>query len=266
MHHADRPAGADIGVVKGLRRSTPRKFRRLLGYAAGGAGLLSLSYAAHVAQAWLRFGRDETCAGRDSLLDRFLPRWDVRERHQVRVNASPGLTYAVARGLDLERSFLARAIFRGREWLFRQPADPRAHGPLVDQTLALGWGVLAEEPGHYLVMGAVTEPWRGDVRFRALPPGDFATFAEPRHAKIVWTLCVEPGKPPGGSPASVFRTETRVLTTDIASRARFRRYWAAMSPGIRLIRREALRLVKAEAEHRRRLPHVRRAVTAAALG
>ena len=265
MHHADPAASPHIGAVKGPCRSTPRKIRRLLGYAAGGAGLLSLSGAAYVAQAWWRFGRDAGPDGADPLLDRFLPSWDVRERHQVRVHASPELTYRAARRVDLERSWLARTIFRGREWLFRQRRDARVQGPLVEQTLALGWGVLAEEPGRHLVMGAVTEPWRGDVRFRALPPGDFASFAEPGHAKIVWTLSVEPG-PPGGSSSSVFRTETRVKTTDPASRARFRAYWAALSPGIRLIRREALRLVKSEAERHGRPPRIRRAAAASALG
>jgi hypothetical protein len=53
-----------------------------------------------------------------------------------------------------------------------------------------------------------------------------------------------------------------VLATDPVSRARFRRYWAALSPGILLIRREALRLVKAEAERRPRP----RAIAVSALG
>ena len=248
--------------MKGPLRPGPRRFRRILGRAAGGAGLLSLLYGAYVARTWWRFGRKDGGTDRDPLLDRFLPGWDVRERHHIGVKASPEATYAAARGLDLDRSWLAHAIFRSREWLFRQRRGPRAYGPLVEQTLALGWGVLADEPGRQLVMGAVTEPWRGDVRFRALPPGDFASFSEPGHAKIVWTLRVDPG-PPGGSTSSVFRTETRVQTTDPVSRARFRRYWAALSPGILLIRREALRLVKADAEQRR--PR-RRAVAASALG
>jgi hypothetical protein len=267
LHHAHGGAATHIGAVKGPRRSKTRTLRRILGCAAGGAGLFTLSYAAYVAQAWWRFGRDGDGAGqeRDPLLDRFLPRWDVRECHRIRVHASPEATYAAARRLDLDRSWLARAIFRGREWLFRQPGDARGHGPLVDQTLALGWGVLAEEPGHQLVMGAVTEPWRADVRFRALPPGDFASFAEPGHAKIVWTLRVDAG-PPGGRPSSIFRSETRVKTTDPVSRARFRRYWAALSPGILLIRREALRLVKAEAERGVEVAGSRRPVPVSALG
>ena len=129
------------------------------------------------------------------MLDRFLPYWEVRERHEVEVKAPLERTYAVARGMDLERSWLVRAVFRGREWLFRQPRDARATpGPLVDQTLALGWGLLYEKPGHQLVMGAVTEPWRGDVRFRALPPGESPLVQIRRNqmfgfaTAIVWIL------------------------------------------------------------------------------
>ena len=77
---------------------------------------------------------------------------------------------------------------------------------------------------------------------------EFAGFDEPGYAKIVWTLAAEPL----GSSTSLFRTETRVRTTDPASRERFRRYWAVFSPGILLIRYESLRLVKQEAERRGR--------------
>ena len=112
--------------MKGLRRAKPRTFRRLLDLAAGGAGLFTLSYGAYVAQAWWRFGRGGGADPRDPVLDRFLPYWEVRERHEVEVKAPLERTYAVARGMDLERSWLVRAVFRGREWLFRQPRDARA--------------------------------------------------------------------------------------------------------------------------------------------
>jgi hypothetical protein len=42
------------------------------------------------------------------------------------------------------------------------------------------------------------------------------------------------------------------VTTDPASRERFRRYWSLFSPGILVIRYEALRMVRAEAERRAR--------------
>jgi hypothetical protein len=38
------------------------------------------------------------------------------------------------------------------------------------------------------------------------------------------------------------------MATDAEARARFRRYWAVTSPGILLIRKLALRLLKADAE------------------
>ena len=95
-------------------------------------------------------------------------------------------------------------------------------------------------------MGAVTQPWRAEVEFRGVDPDAFVGFAEPGYAKIVWTLEAEPL----GPTSSRFRTETRVRTTDPRSRRLFRRYWALLSPGILLIRRESLKLVKADAERR----------------
>jgi len=64
--------------------------------------------------------------------------------------------------------------------------------------------------------------------------------------KIVWTLRADPV----GESESMFRTETRVTTTDQTARAKFRWYWARFSPGIVLIRRVMLGLLKTDAERR----------------
>jgi len=77
-------------------------------------------------------------------------------------------------------------------------------------------------------------------------PGEFAAFQEPGYAKIVWTLRADAL----GSDTSVFRTETRVATTDRFARAKFRLYWSFVSPGIVVIRWMLLGPVKAEAERR----------------
>jgi hypothetical protein len=92
----------------------------------------------------------------------------------------------------------------------------------------------------------VTQPWRGDVRFRPLPRDLFTAFDSAGYVKIVWTLAVDSL----GPTRSRFRTETRVQTTDARSRALFRRYWSAFSPGITLIRWQAIRLVRADAVRR----------------
>src|SRR6185503_8736028 len=111
---------------------------------------------------------------------------------------------------------------------------------------SLGWGVLSEIPGQEVVMGAVTRPWEANVVFRAIPADDFRQFREPGYAKIAWTLRADPA----GLNWSRARTETRVLTTDSHSRAKFRRYWALLSPGIIVIRWALLRQVKKDAERR----------------
>jgi hypothetical protein len=219
---------------------------------AGGLALLALPYAASVAATWYRYGRaQDATSGKTgragSLIDRFMPTYEVAERHEIDVSAPAGLTMAAARELDLYRSPLVHAIFAVRTLPSRlRGASPRQPAPLLAETLALGWRTLAEMPDREIVVGAVTQPWRAEVTFRGVEPDLFAGFAEPGYAKIVWTLEVAPL----GPAASRFSTETRVGTTDPRSRALFRRYWAALSPGILLIRRASLKLVKADAERR----------------
>jgi hypothetical protein len=184
-------------------------------------------------------------AAGDELLDRFMPACEVRERHETRVKAPADVTFAAARAVELGRSPLIRAIFRGRELLMgstaRAGAAPR---PFLDEVLSLGWRILAEEPNREIVVGAVTQPWVADVVFRGVAPEEFAGFDEPGYVKIAWTLAVLPR----GRDECVFRTETRVRATDPSARRRFRRYWLVFSPGILLIRRETLRLVRRAAE------------------
>ena len=150
--------------------------------------------------------------------------------------------------MDINRAPLVRTIFTVRTLPSRVRGHvlPGVSRSLVDETQKLGWRVLSEIPGKALVMGAYTQPWRSEVTFHGLAPGEFRAFNKPGYAKIVWTLEVEwlgPAK-------SRFVTRTRVATTDRYARERFRRYWAVMSPGILLIRRASLGLVKRDAEHR----------------
>lgn len=182
-----------------------------------------------------------------SPLDPFMPTYDVAERHEIAVAAPAAITMAAARDMDIHRSPLVRVIFAIRTLPARvRGVPPRIPASLLSETLALGWRVLAEEPDRAIVVGAVTQPWHANVSFRGLAPDAFAAFAEQGYAKIAWTLEAIPL----GASRSRFRTETRVCTTDARSRRLFRRYWAVFSPGILLIRRASLRLVRAEAERR----------------
>jgi hypothetical protein len=220
---------------------------------AVGLALITVPYAAYVALTWYRYGRTRAPSSRvdsrnGSLVERFMPTCEVTERHEILVDAPAEYTFAAARDMDVNRSTLVRAIFALRTLPSRWRREPpeRPSMSLLAETRALGWRILAEIPDREVVVGAVTQPWQAEVEFRGVDPDAFAGFAEPGYAKIVWTLEAEPR----GPTSSRFRTETRVSTTDPRSRRLFRRYWAVLSPGILLIRRESLKLVKAEAERR----------------
>jgi hypothetical protein len=181
------------------------------------------------------------------LLDRFMPSCDIAERHHIRVAAPADITLAAASETNLLESPIARVIFRAREVMFGSEPDSAARpSGVLALTTSLGWRVLATVPGHEVVVGAVTRPWEANVVFHGLPPDEFAAFNEPGYVKIAWTLRADPM----GSSESVFRTETRAIATDATARAKFRRYWSLISPGIVAIRWVMLQPVKREAERR----------------
>jgi hypothetical protein len=238
-------AFSSIMTAKSIVRSTGR----WLGF---GVGLAAVSYLTYAGYAWLRYGDVRPATRpeeRDALLDRFMPVYEVAERHHVRINAPADITFEAAGAINLQQSRIARAIFKARDWIMRShPAPQPERGSFVAQMRGIGWGVLAEVPGREIVMGAVTQPWMADVVFRPLPPENFKAFHDPDYVKIVWTLRADPV----GPAESIFRTETRVVATDPVARAKFRRYWSFASPGIIVIRWVLLGPLKANAERHAR--------------
>ena len=218
-----------------------RLIRAILGLAL----LFALGWATWAGVTWLRYGHAGPGDRPDPAIEPFIPRFEVAERHERIVEAAPSVTFRAVQAFRFEDSPVVRAIFLGREIILSQnAAEPAPALPMLQMARAIGWGLLDSVPDRELVFGAVTQPWLGDVRFRALPPDQFAAFDSAGYAKIVWSIAVDSL----GPGVSRVRTETRVATTDPSSRALFRRYWAIFSPGIVLIRREALRTVANEAK------------------
>ena len=87
-----------------------------------GAGIAG--YAAYAATTFLRYGKPRIGHQADPLLDRFMPRYDVVERHETRVDAPPAATFSAAKEMDFDSSRLVRAIFKGRELIFGPNRTP----------------------------------------------------------------------------------------------------------------------------------------------
>ncbi len=164
------------------------------------------------------------------------------------VRAPAELVYDLTRRFDMQSIPLVRAIFRLRELLLGSKPYTRQPAGLIDEMLRLGWGCLAEEPGHYFVGGAACQPWKADVAFSAIPAADFASLAEPDRVKIAWTIEVEAQQGGTEEPRTLLATETRAVATDEPARRRFLRYWRLVGAGIVLIRRLWLRGLRRRAE------------------
>jgi hypothetical protein len=171
------------------------------------------------------------------LIDRFLPIYEVWEHHQVEVATGTSRAYRAVVDLDLSRSPIIRFLFALRGLPKRQPLT-------LQDISTVGFVVLGEDPGKEIVLGVTGRFWRAGGGLRRVGPDDFATFTEPGYAMAAWNFRVEPT----GSGRSIVSTETRVATTDVASRRAFRFYWRLVGPFSGLIRRRALALVKKNAE------------------
>ena len=130
-----------------MRRS---RIRTVMRWTTGALGVAATAYAAYVATAWTRYGHaappDPEAV--DPLLDRFMPTYDIAERHHIEVGAPAEITFAAARDMDLNQSRIVRAVFRTREVLLGADPDAatRPRG-IVALTSSIGWGVLAEVAG-----------------------------------------------------------------------------------------------------------------------
>src|SRR5688500_8816402 len=161
--------------------SSPRRVGIGARWLAGAVGLAAIAYGMNVGRAFQRYGNPKRATGeeRDQLLDRFMPAYDVVERHHLRVIAPARTTLSVARDMPLRDSPVVRALLKGRELILGAASSQQPHPrALPEEVQSLGWGVLAEVPGREVVFGAVTKPWEANVTFRALPPDQFVAFDE----------------------------------------------------------------------------------------
>jgi len=181
------------------------------------------------------------------LLDRFIPHPEVRERFETSVHAPANLVMEVASNFDMQSLPIVRAIFWLREMVMGGGnSEPRAPQGILEETKALGWGVLAEQPGRFVVCGAKCQPWLANVKFWPVASSDFESYAEPGQVKIAWTLEAEAL----GPAVTRFAQETRAVATDEVARTKFRRYWRWARFGIISIRLLMLPAVRRAAERR----------------
>ena len=185
------------------------------------------------------------------LIDRYLDRWDVRARYETVVHASAPDTYEAVRELDMGDSIPVTALVLIRAVPHLLTGKARLTRSLtLDTFVEGGFMILAEKPGHELVLGAVGKFWRPASGIVRIKPSDFVSFDRPGVAKAVLNFTVTEQT----ATTSILATETRVLCTDAAARRSFGLYWRLIGPFSGVIRHLMLRKAKRAAEARRDPP------------
>jgi hypothetical protein len=147
-----------------------------------------LGWATYFGAVWIRYAHVRRTRAPGADLDSFIPDPEIEEAHETRVEAPAAICPAPRRKLDIQRSAWFGRLRPRTPSPGCAVTRPDGRGQGRRKRPRIGWGVLADVPGQRFVAGAVTRPWEADVKLRALPPEEFATFDDPGYAKIVWTL------------------------------------------------------------------------------
>lgn len=183
------------------------------------------------------------------LLDELMPEYEFNEVHRVLISAPPDRVLDAVKRVTPGEMPLVRLLFKVRSlparFAGRQGLPTRGTESLYEQMLASGFVFLGEEPNLEVIAGVVGQPWRlvGGSAPTIRDAREFVAFEEPGYMKAALNFCVQPA----GSGTRL-STETRVSTTDAASRRRFALYWRAIQPASAAIRRSWLRASKRRVE------------------
>jgi len=175
---------------------------------------------------------------RHTLIERFLPHYDVSARYQIDIHAPVERAYSAARFLDMSDSRTIR-------WLYSLRGIPE-NGLTLDGMLKWGFVLLADKPSQEFVIGLIGRFWTPMPQIQHLNAGAFVPFDQPGFAKVAANMTFFPRD----DGIVQVATETRVRCSDVKSRLYFRLYWLLISPFSGLIRKEWLRLIKQRAEAR----------------
>ena len=190
---------------------------------------------------------DREAASSVTKLDDWMPRWQVGERHTLRIAAPPEKVFAAIHQVRADEILLFRtltAIRRcggtGPESILNAPEQK----PLLDVATETTFLLLEEEAPRELVLGTVIAAPRDARKSGRLEPDLFRKTLRPGVVLATMNFIVTPA----GEGRSILSTETRVQANNASSLRRFGIYWRLIHPGSDIIRRMWLRAIALRAE------------------
>jgi len=180
----------------------------------------------------------------ETRLDEFIPVWQFRERHTIRIAAPPARVFEAIRKVRANEISLFKTltwIRRGGRRASESILNAGDSTPLLEVATRSGFIYLADDAPREIVIGTVVVAPPGG--HGVLTAETFKTPLAPGFALAAMNFKVTPD----GPNASLVSTETRVFVNSVGARQRFARYWRMIYPGSALIRRMWLRAVRRRA-------------------
>ncbi|SOD62611.1 hypothetical protein SAMN06297387_106188 [Streptomyces zhaozhouensis] len=173
-------------------------------------------------------------------LDELIPEWDVRDRHTQPVRAPRAEVLRTARELQFKDLPMMHLLMRVGTLGTKRGQGKR---PFLDSMVAGGFSWLHRDDDE-LIVGAAVRTGGSDKGPSPLGDDPFTGFqrlTEPGHYKVAFNFRVDDGE---------LSTETRVISTDDATRRKFARYWKVIRLPSGVIRIEWLQSIRKESERR----------------
>ena len=187
------------------------------------------------------------------LIDKYAPKADASETHQIEIEADAESVYQKLWTANLAGSAIIKTLMglRTLPGVLLHPTALHLKQPgrwrraiTMQNLIDAGFGKLTEEPGKEIVLGIAGKFWRPTGNVIPFDQTNFDGPVTPGLARAVWNFHLQPL----GPRRTILATETRVICGDAASRAKFRVYWMFVRPFSGLIRRLMLQSVKRECE------------------
>lgn len=205
-----------------------------------------------------------TCDTRPTLVDTFLPIFDVSDAVATVVNADLSTTWSALMDVDLSDvgrqqpmvgilsairilpDVVSRALHG--ELPPSAPAQLRLRDTTTLPMKNGGWVILGERPRDEIALGMIGTLWRPIIEFAAVTAEGFRDFSQPGFAKTIYALSVRTLDDKRTFLSGVMRT----ATTDQHARRWFRRYWTfGVGSGAHVLVNGLLDVTREMAETRR---------------
>lgn len=166
------------------------------------------------------------------LINKYLPAYDFREFHSIKLKGQPVDAYQKMLNCDFSNSRLIKLLFRLR--------GIRKQLYTIEHLVKMGFTRLDEEPGMEVIFGMVTNSPMFNSCHPDISPDEFMHQSDPKIIKAVINFKVEEGE----HSSYIISTETRIWCGSKAMRSKFKRYWFFVKPFSQLIRKAMLKQMR----------------------